>query len=141
MMDACPVGRVFAEQLRRDERTSASSSGDQRGASDAETLARTDFRYLSDPDELQDIILRLLAKSPQDRPDDATEVAAELEASDADWQIHVYGGVGHAFTNPAATDRAGGMAFDEGADRRSWLAMKAFIEERSGVENQKRGGA
>ena len=46
----------LAEQLRRDmELDGGGQDGRQQGASDVETLAKTDFRYLNDADELEDI--------------------------------------------------------------------------------------
>jgi dienelactone hydrolase len=55
---------------------------------------------------------------------------AEMRAGGVDWQMHVYGGVQHTFTNPAATG-AGipGIAYDEAADRRSWKAMLDLFAE------------
>jgi dienelactone hydrolase len=35
----------------------------------------------------------------------------------------------HAFTNPVAQNRAGGMQYDEAADRRSWHALEEFLGE------------
>jgi len=54
---------------------------------------------------------------------------AELTAAGADWQIHVYGGAMHAFTNPRANDPEFGTVYNETADRRSWIATKAFLAE------------
>ena len=46
----------LAEQLRRDMQSEdGGGDGRQQSASNVETLARTDFRYLNDADELQDI--------------------------------------------------------------------------------------
>jgi dienelactone hydrolase len=58
------------------------------------------------------------------------DFAARMEAAGADWQMHLYGGVGHSFTNPAI-DAWGlpGFAYDEIADRRSWAAMLALFGE------------
>jgi dienelactone hydrolase len=55
---------------------------------------------------------------------------AEMTAGGVDWQMHVYGGVQHTFTNPAATG-AGipGIAYDERADRRSWSALRDLFAE------------
>jgi dienelactone hydrolase len=49
----------------------------------------------------------------------------------ADWRLEVYGGVGHSFTNPEISSRGlpGFFAYDERADRRSWSAMRALLEE------------
>ena len=55
---------------------------------------------------------------------------AEMRTGGVDWQMHVYGGVQHTFTNPAANG-AGipGIAYDEAADRRSWKAMLDLFAE------------
>jgi dienelactone hydrolase len=55
---------------------------------------------------------------------------AEAIAAGIDWQLHLYGGVGHSFTNPDI-DVLGlaGFAYDETADRRSWAAMLTLFEE------------
>ena len=62
-------------------------------------------------------------------PDDVLAVAREFTAAGADWQLHAYGQTVHAFTNPAANNRAGGMQYDEAADRRSWHALEEFLSE------------
>ena len=61
------------------------------------------------------------------------EVAAfedEMRAAKVDWQLVKYSGAVHSFTNPGAgSDNSKGAAYNETADRRSWIAMKAFFEE------------
>jgi dienelactone hydrolase len=54
----------------------------------------------------------------------------EATAAGIDWQLHLYGGVGHSFTNPDI-DALGltGFAYDETADRRSWAAMLSLFDE------------
>jgi len=57
------------------------------------------------------------------------------EARVADWRIEVYGGVGHAFTNPRIGELGWpGFAFDAAADRRSWRARVDLLEETLGSE-------
>jgi len=59
--------------------------------------------------------------------------AAEMTHAGADWQMHVYGGVGHSFTNPEIDKwKLPGFTYDSRADRRSWLAMRALFEESIG---------
>jgi dienelactone hydrolase len=54
----------------------------------------------------------------------------EMRAANVDWQLVVYGGAVHSFTNPASgNDKSKGVAYDANADRRSWEAMKAFFGE------------
>jgi dienelactone hydrolase len=61
----------------------------------------------------------------------ADVVAFEQEMTEAkvDWQVHVYGGTKHAFTNPAATDPNTPMVYNDAADRRSGKALLEFFEE------------
>lgn len=63
----------------------------------------------------------------------AKDVAAfeeEMRAGGVDWQLVVYGGAVHGFTNPAAgNDKSKGVAYNAEADRRSWEAMKALFGE------------
>ncbi len=54
----------------------------------------------------------------------------EMRKAGADWQIHVYGGAVHSFTNPEADGyHLKGAGYNETADRRSWEAMKVFFTE------------
>lgn len=54
----------------------------------------------------------------------------EMRAGGVDWQMLVYGGVGHSFTNREvnAMNRPG-FHYDEKTDRRSWAAMRALFDE------------
>ena len=63
-------------------------------------------------------------------PVEAVEaLESELSAAGADWQIHVYGGAMHAFTNPKANDPEFGTVYNATADRRAWIATENFLEE------------
>ena len=66
---------------------------------------------------------------PMATPDSVIALSKELTVMGADWQLHAYGNTVHAFTNPAANDRAMGTVYDADADRRSWTAMQNFFEE------------
>lgn len=61
--------------------------------------------------------------------DQVVALQTELTEAGADWQVHVYGGTMHAFTNPAAMDRAFGTVYDADAERRSLVSMRAFLRE------------
>jgi dienelactone hydrolase len=51
-----------------------------------------------------------------------------MRKAGADWQMILYGGAVHGFTNPdAGSDKTKGVAYDEEADRRSWQAMRNFL--------------
>jgi len=54
----------------------------------------------------------------------------EVRKAGVDWQVIVYGGAVHSFTNPdSGNDKSKGLAYDEKADRRSWEAMRMLFAE------------
>ncbi len=53
----------------------------------------------------------------------------EMTAAQVDWQVHMYGLVQHAFTNPNAHDADLGLIYNRVAAKRSWKAMSLFLEE------------
>lgn len=67
---------------------------------------------------------------PMVPPERVAAFKKALDAAGADWQFIGYSGALHAFTNPNA-DEYGieGLKYDEDADRRSWEAMQAFLDE------------
>lgn len=71
-------------------------------------------------------------EDPMAKPADVEMVAKELTDAKADWQLHAYGHAMHAFTAKHANDAAGGKKYDANADRRSWAATVAFLEETLG---------
>lgn len=55
---------------------------------------------------------------------------AALSEAGVDWEMDVYAGAKHGFTNPgAASFGMAALAYDEKADRRSWARMQAFFRE------------
>lgn len=66
---------------------------------------------------------------PMAQPDSVLALASEMTAAGADWQVHAYGNTVHAFSNPAANEPERGAVYSEVADRRSWQAMRNFLEE------------
>ena len=86
------------------------------------------------PDGAKQIKCKVLVLHGGDDPHvpvkDVEAFENEMRAGGVDWQLVVYGGAVHAFTNPAAgNDKSRGAAYDEKADRRSWEAMKVFFAE------------
>jgi len=58
---------------------------------------------------------------------------AEMRAAGVDWQMHLYGGAVHSFTNPAAGAMGvPGVDYHEPSDRRSWAAMRDLFAETLG---------
>lgn len=55
---------------------------------------------------------------------------SEMTEGKVDWQMHLYGGVGHSFTN-REVDEMGlpGFRYDETADKRSWATMRSLFDE------------
>jgi len=54
----------------------------------------------------------------------------EMRKAGVNWQVLVYGGAHHAFTNPEAdSHHIPNIAYNADADKRSWEAMKSFFEE------------
>jgi dienelactone hydrolase len=89
------------------------------------------------PAENRAIAGRLLLCHGADDPvvtaDKRDAFLAEMDAAGVDWQLHLYGGVGHSFTNPYIDAwNIPGFAYHEIADRRSWEAMLALFAEALG---------
>jgi len=66
---------------------------------------------------------------PMAKPADVEMVAKELTEAKADWQLHAYGHTMHAFTGKGVNMPERGMQYNADADRRSWAATVAFLEE------------
>ena len=87
-----------------------------------------------DPTEARNITGKVLVCVGSEDPffpaDARSAFEAEMRDGGVDWQLHVYGGAVHSFTNPAASD-AGlpALAYDQWADARSWQAMLGLFDE------------
>lgn len=86
------------------------------------------------PEDARNIRGKVLALHGGDDPFvPAAQVEAfqdEMRKGRVDWQFVSYGGAVHSFTNPeAGNDNSKGAAYNETADRRSWIAMNAFFAE------------
>jgi dienelactone hydrolase len=68
-------------------------------------------------------------EDPMAKPADVEAVAKELTAAKADWQLHAYGHAMHAFTGININMPERGLKYDANADRRSWAATLAFLNE------------
>lgn len=66
---------------------------------------------------------------PMVKPEEIVALGNELTEAGADWQIHAYGGVMHAFMNPLANDPAFGTVYNKRAADRAWASMTAFLGE------------
>lgn len=68
-------------------------------------------------------------EDPMAPPADVLALASEMTQAGADWQIHAYGHAMHAFTAKDLDAPERGLRYDADADRRSWGATRAFLEE------------
>lgn len=86
------------------------------------------------PEDARNIKGKVLVLHGGDDPRVKTEQVLafqdEMRKANVDWQMDIYGGAVHSFTNPdAGNDPSRGLAYNEKADRRSWEAMKLFFAE------------
>lgn len=66
---------------------------------------------------------------PMVPPEQVLAFETEMTSVRADWQLIAYGNTMHGFTNPQANDPAFGTVYNALVNKRSWLAMKRFLEE------------
>jgi dienelactone hydrolase len=70
------------------------------------------------------------AVDPYVKPEAVQGFLEEMEAAQVDYQLVMYAGAVHAFTQKGAgDDPSKGAAYNEAADHRSWIAMKDFFAE------------
>ncbi len=87
-----------------------------------------------DPTDAQAIRTHILvchgAVDPHVSFDEVRGFVDEMEAADVDYQLIMYAGAVHAFTQrEAGDDPSRGAAYDAAADRRSWQHMQLFFDE------------
>ena len=105
--------------------------------SDAKVLGVASFHGLLMPPGLDDNPDRVAPKvlvmhgdqDPFTPPDQVRSFQEEMTALGIDWQMLVFGGEVHAFAHKDAEDPALGNRYSERADRRSWAALCAFLDE------------
>ena len=86
------------------------------------------------PDDAKNIKGKVLilhgAVDPVVPPAEVAAFEKEMEDAKIDWQLVSYGGAKHTFTNwNLPTSGAGPAAYNEKADKRSWIAMQDFFKE------------
>ena len=52
-----------------------------------------------------------------------------MTSKKVDWQLHVFGGAMHSFTNPEANDPDFGAVYSKNADERSWKIFTDLLKE------------
>jgi len=63
-------------------------------------------------------------------PEVVSNFQNKLEEAGANWEMDIYGGARHGFTNPDASDYGiENLQYDPQADARSWARMQAFFDE------------
>ena len=85
-----------------------------------------------DGSQIKGKVLALIgADDPGITPENRRAFEDMLRNAGVDWQMHLFGGVVHSFTNPEADAR--GMPeylrYDANADRRSWTYMAELLDE------------
>ena len=81
--------------------------------------------------KLSAIILMMIGDDDPIVPsEDRAAFVREMSEARADWQLHIFGGVGHSYTNKAIDALSyPGFAYDETADRRASAYMHALLDE------------
>lgn len=75
-------------------------------------------------------------RDPMVPPDQVRAFQDEMDAARADWHLHIYARAKHGFTDPASDARGlPGIAYDRSADRQSWAAALAFVDEISAASS------
>jgi len=76
------------------------------------------------------VLMMIGDDDPVVTPEDRATFAQEMKEAGADWQLHIFGGVGHSYTN-REIDAMGmpGFAYSETADHRAWKLMLSLFDE------------
>jgi dienelactone hydrolase len=79
------------------------------------------------------VLMMIGDRDPIVPQEDRVAFAQSMNAAGADWELHVFGGVGHSYTNPAI-DAYGlpGFGFDARANSRSWEMALTLLSEQVG---------
>ena len=74
------------------------------------------------------VLVCIGADDPFIKPDERTAFEDEMRNAGVDWQMHLYGGVVHSFTNLEAEKRNNpAMRYSEAADKESWASMQELF--------------
>ncbi len=77
------------------------------------------------------ILVCIGADDPMIPPEQRATFEDEMRSAKVDWQMHMYGGVVHSFTNEgaAAVNMPDAIRYSAEADHRSWAAMMQLFSE------------
>ena len=74
------------------------------------------------------VLVCIGADDPFIKPEERTAFEDEMRNAGVDWQMHLYGGVVHSFTNTEADQRNNpAMRYSEAADKESWASMQELF--------------
>ena len=90
--------------------------------------------FLAGPENsTNEIKAKLLAlhgdSDPMVGQDQIESFRQEMTSKKVDWQLHVFGGAMHSFTNPEANDPDFGAVYSKNADERSWKIFTDLLTE------------
>ena len=90
--------------------------------------------FLAGPENsTNEIKAKLLAlhgdSDPMVGQDQIESFRQEMTSKKVDWQLHVFGGAMHSFTNPEANDPDFGAVYSKNADERSWKIFTYLLKE------------
>ncbi len=68
---------------------------------------------------------------PMVSPEDLKNIQEEFTKAGIDWQLYIYGGATHGFTNPGHKSGAKDFAYNQSADYRATKAIKNFLDEKT----------
>ena len=76
------------------------------------------------------ILMMSGTEDPYATAEQLKDFAEEMSKKAKDWQLHLFGGVGHTFTDQAVDAlNLPGLAYNAAADRRSWQLMHSLLQE------------
>lgn len=77
------------------------------------------------------VLVCIGSEDPDVPADQRAAFETQMRTARVDWQLHLYGGVYHGFTDWRcdAAGRPDFVRYDAAADRRSWTSMCAFLDE------------
>jgi dienelactone hydrolase len=74
------------------------------------------------------VLVCIGADDPFIKPEERNAFEDEMRNAGVDWQMHLYGGVVHSFTNLEADQRHNpAMRYSEAADKASWASMQELF--------------
>ncbi len=76
------------------------------------------------------VLMMIGDQDPVSPPAVRAQFTSEMSSKGIDWQMHIFGGVGHSYTNPGIDSYClEGFAFDQVARQRSWQLMCSMLAE------------